>query len=91
MTYPSVSHATLPPTYVETIETLRFCARKFTPERYVAATVALERCLATDECADWPDTLETAASYVRMGSDNTLMRLAGKVERLRAAWKKGVE
>jgi hypothetical protein len=77
----------LPDGYLKAWSALRTCARKFTPERYAKAGVALGDALKEDEVAGWPDKTQQLATYAQMSDDDELMRLSGRVERKRAVWK----
>ncbi len=87
----SVRYAELPGNYIAARNALRLCAKRFTPERYVRATMAMEELEATDEAAAWPPDNYALASYVRMAAlmddFSELERLSRRVEEARAAWK----
>jgi hypothetical protein len=78
--------ARLPDNYLRTATALRACVRKFTPERYAKAVVALGDAWITDEVEAWPDKKQQLATYARLCDDDTLRRLVKRVERQRAAW-----
>jgi hypothetical protein len=82
-----IAIARLPDNYVRAAAALRACARKFTPERYAKAVVALGDAWQTDEVEAWPDEKQQLATYARLCDDDTLCHLVGRVERKRAAWK----
>ena len=82
-----IAKARLPDSYLKARAALRICARNFTPERYAKAVVALGDAWRTDEVATWPDEMAQLATYARLCDDDELRRLAGRVERKRAAWK----
>ena len=85
-TLPSIAQAAFPPSYVEAIAALRACAKNFTPERYTIAAMALAKCWHDDEPAAGAP-IEALGTYGKMANDNTLMRLASKVDALHKAWK----
>ena len=82
-----IANARFPQSYLKARAALRICARNFTPERYAKAVVALGDAWRTDEVATWPDEMAQLATYARLCDDDELRRLAGRVERKRAAWK----
>jgi hypothetical protein len=82
-----IANARLPESYLKARAALRACARKFTPERYAKAVVALGDALKEDEVATWPDEMAQLATYARHCDDDELRRLSNRVERKRAAWK----
>jgi hypothetical protein len=83
----NVANANLPDPYVQMKEALRACAKRFTPEGYLEATVAMLNCVENDPCEAWPDGPEKLAAYARICDDNELHRLIRRVEKKRAAWK----
>lgn len=82
----SINRAPLPETYVAALDALRACCKHFTLERYATAALALERCWHEDETGTWPVSESTMATNMRMAADNTLMRLAARVDGLRMDW-----
>src|SRR5215210_7462266 len=86
MNHVNIAKAKLPASYMDAKAALQACAKEFTPARYWRATIALADCAKIDECATWPQTPETMASYARMADDDSLRRLVRKVERRRAEW-----
>jgi hypothetical protein len=50
------------------------------PGRYEAAKVALRECARIDECKDWRDKALAMASYARQAQDETLMKLAVRIQ-----------
>ena len=62
-----IANARLPDSYLMRARAaLRTCARKFTPERYAKAVVALGDALKADEVATWPDEMAQLATYARL-------------------------
>ncbi len=84
--YPSVAQARLPQSYIDVKAALLACAKQFTPERYVRATVAMHECADEDECSSWPRNMDTAATYCRIADDDELRRLIRRVEKARSKW-----
>ncbi|MDR3484630.1 MAG: hypothetical protein P4M05_06940 [Bradyrhizobium sp.] len=82
-----IATARLPDGYLRARAALRTCARKFTPENFAKAAVALVDAEKVDEVAAWPDEMEQLATYARLCDDDELRRLADRVERKRTAWK----
>ena len=50
------------------------------PATYVRAVEALEQCSRIDECKDWADKAEALASYARQSKDETLQRMAQRIQ-----------
>lgn len=50
------------------------------PETYKAARTALSECSRIDECKDWADKAQAMASYARQAKDETLRRLADRIQ-----------
>jgi hypothetical protein len=50
------------------------------PEAYEHAKVALAKCAKVDECKSWADKAEALASYAKQANDNTLRRLADRIQ-----------
>jgi hypothetical protein len=65
-----IATARLPDNYVRAAAALRACARKFTPERYAKAVVALGDAWITDEVEAWPDKKQQLATYARLCDDD---------------------
>jgi hypothetical protein len=47
---------------------------------YEAAKTALAQCSNIDECQDWADKAEAMASYARQAADETLRKLADRIQ-----------
>lgn len=50
------------------------------PERYEQARSALAECHDVDECKDWADKAQALASYARQADDDTLHKLAVRIQ-----------
>lgn len=50
------------------------------PETYEAAKSALATCERIDECQDWANKAEALAAYARMSDDDTLRKLADRIQ-----------
>lgn len=50
------------------------------PATYEAAKTALASCSSIDECADWANKAEAMASYARQAADETLRKLADRIQ-----------
>lgn len=50
------------------------------PATYEAAKKALASCASIDECQDWANKAEAMASYARMADDDTLRKLADRIQ-----------
>lgn len=50
------------------------------PATYEAAKTALAQCSNIDECQDWADKAEAMASYARQAADETLRKLADRIQ-----------
>lgn len=50
------------------------------PATYEAAKTALASCANIDECQDWANKAEALASYARMADDDTLRKLADRIQ-----------
>ena len=50
------------------------------PETYEQAKTALANCSRLDECQDWADKAEALASYARQADDDTLRKLADRIQ-----------
>lgn len=50
------------------------------PTVYEAAVHALEVCVDMDECMDWADRAAALASYAKQAGDDTLLRLARRIQ-----------
>lgn len=50
------------------------------PTTYKAARAALSECSRIDECQQWADKAEALASYARQAKDETLRRLADRIQ-----------
>lgn len=50
------------------------------PDTYRAARHALSECSRLDECADWADKAEALASYARQAKDDSLRRMADRIQ-----------
>lgn len=50
------------------------------PETYEAAKTALAECTRIDECKDWADKAEALASYARQADDDTLRKMADRIQ-----------
>lgn len=55
-------------------------ARARLPQTYEAAKVALANCANIDECQDWANRAEALASYAKQADDDTLRRLADRIQ-----------
>lgn len=50
------------------------------PQTYEAAKTALANCVNIDECQQWADKAEALASYAKMADDDTLRKLADRIQ-----------
>lgn len=50
------------------------------PAVYEAAKTALAECSRLDECQDWADKAEAMASYAKQASDNSLRKMADRIQ-----------
>src|SRR4249920_1073731 len=50
------------------------------PVRYATACSALAECAALDECQAWADKAEAMASYARQARDDTLRKMADRIQ-----------
>lgn len=76
----------LPSSYLAARQALRLAARNFTPELFAAANVAMARAWeGMDEIERLADP-ERLAIYSYMSDDESLRRLATRVERARRVW-----
>jgi hypothetical protein len=50
------------------------------PQTYEAARAALSECSRIDECQDWADKAEALASYAKQADDDTLRKLADRIQ-----------
>lgn len=50
------------------------------PETYEAARQALAECSRVDECKEWSDRAQALASYARQADDDTLHKLARRIQ-----------
>lgn len=50
------------------------------PEMYQAAQRALAECNRVDECKDWADKAQALASYARQADDDTLYKMARRIQ-----------
>ena len=50
------------------------------PEAYASAKKALAECSEIDECKDWSDKAQALASYARQADDDTLHKLAIRIQ-----------
>lgn len=50
------------------------------PAAYENAKAALASCASIDECQDWANKAEALASYARMADDDTLRKLADRIQ-----------
>jgi len=50
------------------------------PTSYEAAKTALSNCASIDEVKDWADKAESLATYARMADDDTLRKLADRIQ-----------
>lgn len=50
------------------------------PQTYESAKNALSSCASIDECQDWADKAEALASYAKMADDDTLRKLADRIQ-----------
>ena len=71
------------PRYAAAKNALRQCTRKSSPERIIAALLALASVLAEDECENIEDVAARLDAYDHIANDNELMRLAGRADRAR--------
>ena len=53
-----IANARMPESYRRALKALRRCARKFTPQLYAEAVVALGDAWVADEVESWPDPIE---------------------------------
>lgn len=79
---PTIGNAQLPENWLRAKAALSACLRSRPAEfseKYRAAMAALTACAAEDECASWPDKMAACASYARQSGDETLERLARRI------------
>lgn len=50
------------------------------PETYERAKTALAECSTIDECQSWADKAEALASYARMSDDDSLRKMADRIQ-----------
>jgi hypothetical protein len=50
------------------------------PALYQHAIVAIKECDQVDECKTWADKMEALASYARQAQDDTLLKLATRIQ-----------
>lgn len=50
------------------------------PQTYEAAKTALAQCERIDECQEWANKAEALAAYARMSDDDTLRKLADRIQ-----------
>lgn len=50
------------------------------PATYVAAKEAITECVRIDECKDWADKAEALASYAKQADDDSLRRMAVRIQ-----------
>jgi hypothetical protein len=50
------------------------------PESYKSAKLALEHCVRIDECRNWADKAAALASYAKQANDDTLRKLAMRIQ-----------
>lgn len=50
------------------------------PQTYEAAKSALANCASIDECQEWANKAEALASYAKMADDDSLRRLADRIQ-----------
>ena len=50
------------------------------PATYDQAKQALAGCASVDECKDWADKMQALASYARQARDETLLKLAMRIQ-----------
>lgn len=50
------------------------------PATYEAAKTALANCASIDECQEWANKAEALASYARMADDDTLRKMADRIQ-----------
>jgi hypothetical protein len=50
------------------------------PQVYENAVVAIKECDRVDECKTWADKMEALASYARQALDDTLLKLATRIQ-----------
>jgi hypothetical protein len=50
------------------------------PATYQAAKTAIAECVRVDECQDWADKAEALASYARQADDDSLRRMANRIQ-----------
>lgn len=50
------------------------------PQTYEHAKTALSNCASIDECQEWADKAEALASYAKMADDDTLRKLADRIQ-----------
>jgi hypothetical protein len=50
------------------------------PQTYENAKTALANCASIDECQEWADKAEALASYAKMADDDTLRKLADRIQ-----------
>lgn len=71
--------------YDAALKALRRCSREYSLGKYIDAMAALQYIVDNDEIEAVANKADALSDYCKVASDNTLMRLAAKVDALHKA------